>query len=45
MQLTRQQKLQFHRDGYLIIPGAVRLSMVDRALRAINHSLGEQGMN
>ena len=45
MQLTRQQKLQFHRDGYLKIPGAVPLIMIDRALRAINHSLGEQGMN
>ena len=45
MQLTRQHKLQFHRDGYLKIPGAVSLIMIDRALRAINHSLGEQGMS
>ena len=40
MQLPRQQKLQFHRDGYLKIPGAVPLIMIDRALRAINQSLG-----
>lgn len=45
MQLTRQQKLEFHRDGYLQIPGAVSRLMVDQALRAINHSLGEEGMN
>ena len=32
MQLTRQQKLQFHRDGYLKIPGAVPLIMIDGEL-------------
>jgi hypothetical protein len=45
MQLTRQQKLNFHRDGYIKISGAVPQRMVEQALRAINHSLGEEGMN
>ena len=45
MQLTHQQKLNFHRDGYIKIPGAIPQPMVEQALRAINHSLGEEGMN
>ena len=45
MQLTHRQKLNFHRDGYIKIPGAVPQRMVEQALCAINHSLGEQGMN
>ena len=45
MQLTRQQKLNFHRDGYIKISGAVPQRMVEQALRAINHSLGVEGMN
>ena len=45
MQLTRQQKLNFHRDGYIKIPGAIPQLMIEQALRAINHSLGEEGMN
>ncbi len=35
MQLKRQQKLNFHTDGYTVIPGAVPRIMVDHALRAI----------
>jgi len=44
MQLTHQQKLNFHRDGHIKIPGAIPQLMVEQALRAINHSLGEEGM-
>lgn len=45
MQLTHQQKLEFHHNGYIKIPGAVSRLMVEQALRTINHSLGEEGMN
>lgn len=45
MELTRKQKLTFHEQGYLVIPGVVPRMMVDAALHAINHSLGQEGMN
>jgi hypothetical protein len=45
MQLTRQQKLEFYENGYLKIPGVAPQIMVDAAKHAINHSLGEEGMN
>jgi hypothetical protein len=32
-------------DGYVILPGAVPRERVDRALKSINHSLGEQGID
>jgi hypothetical protein len=32
-------------DGYLIIPDAVPRARVDAALKAIHHSLGEQGID
>jgi len=41
MELTWMQKERFYRDGYLLTPGVVPQVMVDAALRAINHSLGE----
>ena len=41
--LTRQQKLQFHEQGWLKIPGAVPKIMVEKARRAINHSVGNVG--
>lgn len=41
MQLTKAQKRQFFEQGFLHIPGVVPDVMVDAALRAINHSLGE----
>ena len=41
MQLTKLQKQQFFEQGFLHIPGVVPRVMVDEALRAINHSLGE----
>ncbi len=44
MQLTHRQKQEFYQIGFLHIPGVVPRIMVDAALRAINHSIGE-GMN
>ncbi len=41
MQLTKFQKQQFFEQGFLHVPGVVPRVMVDDALRAINHSLGE----
>src|SRR5688572_20239953 len=41
MQLTKLQKQQFFKQGFLHVPGVVPHVMVDEALRAINHSLGE----
>jgi len=41
MFLTSAQKKQFRRDGFLVVPGVVAPVLVDRAVRAINHSLGK----
>ncbi len=41
MELTHFQKQAFYRDGYVVVPGVVPRVMVDAALRAINHSIGE----
>jgi hypothetical protein len=43
--ITQSQKAHFREQGYLTIPGAVPKVMIDRVLHAINHSLGEEGMN
>ena len=43
--LTRKQKLEFHENGYISIPGAVPQLMVDAARQAINHSIGAVGLN
>ncbi len=45
MILTPSQKAAFKEEGYLVIPGAVSRLQVNGALHAINHSLGEEGMN
>ncbi|MDA0709622.1 MAG: phytanoyl-CoA dioxygenase family protein [bacterium] len=45
MELTKKQKLHFHDEGYVVVKGVVPKVMIDRALHAINHSLGEEGMN
>src|SRR5215212_8690016 len=45
MELTRRQKQTFHDQGFLLLPGVVPRVMVDAALHAINHSLGQEGMN
>ncbi|OQS02316.1 hypothetical protein THRCLA_05303 [Thraustotheca clavata] len=45
--LPRLSKIQidtFMREGYLVIPGAVPLPLVNNALRQINHELGKPGM-
>ena len=44
MELTHVQKLALFDRGYVKVPGVVPRVMVDAALRAINHSVGE-GMN
>ncbi len=41
MELTRQQKQHFIEHGYLKLSGCIPQVLVDRALRSINHSLGE----
>jgi hypothetical protein len=41
MELSRAQKLEFIENGYLKVPGVAPCIMVDAALRAINHSVGE----
>lgn len=43
--LAPAEKLQFRQHGYIVVPGAVGTAQVAAARRAINHSLGEQGMN
>jgi hypothetical protein len=45
MQFTARQKRQFIEDGYIVIRGAVPRVMVDAARHAINHDLGQSGMN
>src|SRR5438876_4909621 len=44
MELSHLQKLALFDRGYVKIPGVVPRGMMDAALRAINHSVGE-GMN
>ena len=44
MELTYAQKEQIYERGYVKVPGVVPRVMVDAALRAINHSVG-QGMD
>jgi ectoine hydroxylase-related dioxygenase (phytanoyl-CoA dioxygenase family) len=41
MELTYAQKQALYENGYVKIPGVIPPVMVDAALRAINHSLGE----
>ena len=44
MLLTPPQGRALVDEGYLLVPGLVPRARVDAALRAINHSLGEQGL-
>jgi len=39
--LTAVQKKKFRHEGFLVVPGVVAPVLVDRAVRAINHSLGK----
>ena len=41
MQLTYDQKQSIYDKGYVQISGVIPQVMIDRAVRAINHSLGE----
>lgn len=45
MNLTYDQKKSLFDDGYVVIPGVVPRVMVEAAVKAINHSLGEKGMD
>lgn len=42
--LSRAQKQHFVEEGYLVVPGAVPLVMVEAARRAVNHSIGTVGV-
>ncbi|NBD27730.1 phytanoyl-CoA dioxygenase family protein [Paenibacillus glycinis] len=44
MKLTFEQKASMLKNGYIHVPGVIPKLMVDRAVRHINHSVGE-GMN
>jgi len=45
MELTPEQKQRLYRDGFVQLPGAVPRTLVDSALRAINASLGNEGID
>jgi Phytanoyl-CoA dioxygenase (PhyH) len=45
MELSLAQKQALHRDGFVKLPGAVPRNLVDAARKAINVSLGEQGID
>lgn len=45
MKLTYAQKKHFFEHGFVKLPGVVPKIMVDDAVKAINHSLGSEGMN
>jgi hypothetical protein len=42
--LRSEQKEKLREEGYLLLPGAVPRDLVEAALRAINHSLGNEGI-
>jgi hypothetical protein len=43
--LNLSQKESLYRDGYAVLPGAVSRHLVDAALKAINASLGDEGID
>jgi hypothetical protein len=45
MELTDAQKQRLYEDGYVHLPGIVPREKVDAALRAINASLGSEGID
>ena len=45
MELTEEQKQTFFEQGFVKLPGAVPRELVDTALRAINSSVGSNGMH
>jgi hypothetical protein len=44
VKLAPEQQRALVDEGYLLVPGLVTRERVDAALRAINHSLGEEGI-
>lgn len=45
MELSTEQKQRLYEDGYVQLPGAAPRPKVDAALRAINASLGQEGID
>ncbi len=45
MELSRREKQHFYDEGHVVVQNVVPRIMVDEALHAINHSLGEEGMD
>lgn len=45
MQLSYAQRKELFEKGYVHIPGVIPQVMLDEVKRAINHSLGEEGMD
>jgi phytanoyl-CoA dioxygenase PhyH len=45
MHLTYAQKQQIFEKGYVKVPGVIPQVMVNEALKAINHSLGDKGID
>jgi hypothetical protein len=45
VELTLAQKQSLYRDGFVTLPGAVPLELVEAARRAINASLGDNGID
>lgn len=43
--LTHQQKMALYTDGFVKIPGLIPQAMVDEALKAINGSFGDNGID
>ena len=41
VEFTTDQRQEIYQNGYIVLPGAVPTPVVDRAVKAINHSLGE----
>jgi hypothetical protein len=44
LSLRPEQRRSLRDDGYLLLPGLIPRDLVEAALRAINHSLGSEGM-
>jgi hypothetical protein len=42
--LDAAQRRALREDGYVLLPGAIPRALVEAALRAINHSLGSEGI-
>ena len=45
LELNHAQKTAILHDGFVVVPGVVSKIQVDRALKSVNHSLGDKGMH